>query len=397
MLSAPRGAGDIRDPDAWWTERRTLARLLLDAGKPGVAAQIAGDATKPRKEIYQIGQAFLTGWIALRFLHDPRSAARDFARIQAITARPRALARASYWLGRAAEASHDGELARKHYEAAAQHATAYYGQLARVRLGHRQTQLRRPPALNDAERVMFGDNELVRAAALLYATGNRELVAPFVADLDRVRDRHVLALIGEISARHRDPGAMLQLGRSALGHGFAFDQYAFPSVGLPKYTPIGPKVDKSLVYAIARAESAFNPRAVSGARAMGLMQVTPAAARTLARRMGFKFHPKRLRNDPAYNLKIGSAEIGSLVHDYDGNHVLAFVGYNAGRGRVKQWIARYGDPRRRDVDVVDWVERIPFAETRNYVQRVLENLQVYRSRFGRPRLQIDADMRGSPG
>ena len=127
------------------------------------------------------------------------------------------------------------------------------------------------------------------------------------------------------------------------------------------------------------------------------MQVTPAAGQTIARRLGIAFEPARLRSDPAYNVQFGSAELADLLKTYDGNHVLVLVGYNAGRGRVKQWIARYGDPRDPSVDVVDWVERIPFTETRIYVQRVMENLQAYRSRFDeRATPGIEADMRGVP-
>ena len=127
---------------------------------------------------------------------------------------------------------------------------------------------------------------------------------------------------------------------------------------------------------------------------MGLMQVTPAAGRDTCKRFGCSYDVKRLKNDSHYNLQIGAAELGGVMQDYRGNYILAFAAYNAGRGRVQEWIAAFGDPRDPKVDAVDWVERIPFQETRNYVQRVMENMQVYRVRFGgNPRLLIEADLR----
>jgi soluble lytic murein transglycosylase len=190
---------------------------------------------------------------------------------------------------------------------------------------------------------------------------------------------------------------MLVLGKGALNRGYPFDHYAYPVSGIPKYETIGPEVERGLVFAIARQESAFNPKAVSPAKAMGLMQVTPAAAKTITRRFGATYDAKRLLSDPAYNAMLGAAELGALVNDYRGSYILTFVGYNAGRGRVRDWIEKYGDPRDPKVDAVDWVERIPFSETRNYVQRIMENVQVYRARFGGgSKLLIEADLkRGS--
>ncbi len=148
-----------------------------------------------------------------------------------------------------------------------------------------------------------------------------------------------------------------------------------------------------MVYAIARQESTFNPKTVSSARAMGLMQVTPAAGRYVAKKFGASYDEKRLLSDQIYNVQLGAAELGDLYVDYRGSHILTFAGYNAGRGRVKEWISRNGDPRDPKVDPIDWVEQIPFSETRNYVQRVLENLQVYRVRFGGgSKLLIEADL-----
>lgn len=395
MLSAPHDRSVIRNADEWWIERRILVRKLLDDGKARIAYRIARNAALPSKESLRVDQPFTAGWIALRFLHDPRRAAQHFARIPRITMHPTSLARAYYWLGRAAEAAGRSREARRYYGAAAQYTAAYYGQLARARLGRRAIAVRRPPRLDRMQRAALRHVDLVRAVELLYATGNRDLVIPFVADLDRVGDVGVLTFIAETAARHKDARAMLTIGKGALAHGFALDQYAFPTFGLPKFVSIGPKANTSLVYAIARAESAFNTGAVSAAKAKGLMQVTPAAGRTIARRLGIKFNLKRLLRDPAYNMQMGSAEIADLVNAYDGNHVLAFVGYNAGRGRVKEWIAHYGDPRDPNVNAVDWVERIPFTETRTYVQRVMENLQIYRSRFNASaRFTIEADMGG---
>ncbi|QUS41201.1 lytic transglycosylase domain-containing protein [Tardiphaga alba] len=396
MLAAPRDPTVINSPDIWWVERRALVRSLLDDGKARLAYRLAAEAA-PDKETYRVDRAFMAGWISLRFLRDAQTATRHFNEIPGLTRGPTALARAQYWLGRAAEAGRNRPSAQQHYTLAAQHGTTYYGQLACARIGCRNTKVRAAPTLTPAQRATFANRELVRAVEILYGSGNRRLVVPFVGDLHRSNDTALLAMVAESARQHRDPGAMLAVGRSALNRGLAFDSYAFPATGLPDFAPIGARTDKSLVYAITRTESAFNPRITSGAMATGYMQVTPAAGQTLARRMGFTFNNKRLHEDPAYNLQLGSAEIANLLSDYDGNHVLAFVGYNAGRGRVRQWIERYGDPRQANVDVVDWVERIPYAETRNYVQRVLENLQVYRSRFGNPELAIEAHMRGRQG
>jgi soluble lytic murein transglycosylase len=187
---------------------------------------------------------------------------------------------------------------------------------------------------------------------------------------------------------------MLLLGKAALGRGLPFDVYAYPTVGMPRYESVGTPIEPSVLYSIARQESGFNPRIVSTANALGLMQVTPDAGRDVTRKYKLPFDQNRLLRDIVYNTQIGAAELGDAIKDYRGSYILAFAAYNAGRGRVKDWIARFGDPRDPKVDPIDWVERIPFAETRNYVQRVLENLQVYRVRFGGgTRLMIEADLR----
>jgi len=270
---------------------------------------------------------------------------------------------------------------RTFFEAAAAHPTAYYGQLARARLGLDRLTLRPAPQAEPDMSPAPADDRL-RAADMLYAIGERDLVVGFVSDLAE-QDGNVamLAALGELTARHSDARAMLQIGKTALARGLALDTYAFPAIGIPSHHPIGPEIERSLIYSVARTESAFDQRDMSPAKAVGLMQVTPEAGRDTAKRFGVAYDWNRLVSDPVYNTQMGAAELAALLHEYRGCHIMTFAGYNAGRGRVQQWVKQYGDPRDPHVDAVDWVERIPFAETRNYVQRVMENLQVYRVRF----------------
>lgn len=389
MLSAPKDPGRLHNLDEWWIERRLLARKMIDTEEFRSAYLIARDAALPSRDIYKTEQEFTAGWIALRFLNDPATAAQHFARIGVGSVNPTALARAGYWQGRAAEAMGRQQEARNAYARAAEQSTSYYGQLARAKLGLPQIELNSQPRGRGAERL-----EIVRAAQLLYELDEREFAIPLLADMGENGDPEALAGLGELTQRYSDARGMLLLGKAALNRGLPFDFYAYPVNGIPQFTPIGPEVERSIIYAIARQESAFNPSVVSPAQAYGLMQVTPDAARYVCKRHGATYDLARLKNDSVYNATLGSAELGGLLEDYRGSYIMTFAAYNAGRGSVKKWVERYGDPRDPKVDAVDWVELIPFSETRNYVQRIMENLQVYRARFGGgTRLQIEADLR----
>jgi soluble lytic murein transglycosylase len=394
MVSAARDPNVIQNTDEWWVERRLLARKLLDLGDAQTAYRIASEAAVPAKENARVEHHFTAGWIALRYLNDPTAALSHFARIPQAGSHPTSLARASYWQGRAAEALGRRDEARGHYERGAHYPTAYYGQLARARLGAGEMALHPAPEPAPDSRAALARLEVVRAADILYAIGERDLIIPMVADLADRADADALAVLAALAAKQGDARALLLIGKGALARGLPFDVYAFPIEGLPRYAAMGRAVEPHVAYAIARQESGFNPKVVSSANALGLMQVTPAAGRYVAKKLGIGFDQKRLLNDPVYNVQIGAAELGDLIESYGGSYILSFAAYNAGRGRVREWISRYGDPREPKVDPVDWVERIPFSETRNYVQRVLENLQVYRLRFGgSARLMIEADLR----
>ena len=394
MMSAPKDPGRLYNLDEWWIERRLLARKMIDVGEHRTAYLIARDAALPARDIYKTEQEFTAGWIALRFLNDPSTAAQHFARIGVGSVNPTTLARAGYWQGRAAEAAGRSQEARTAYAAAAEQSTSYYGQLARAKLGLPQIELNGAPAAHGRaiERL-----EIVRAVQLLYALDEREIAIPIFADMGENGDPDALVGLGELASRKGDARGMLLMGKSALNRGLPFDFYAYPVTGIPPFKSIGPDVEQSIVFAIARQESAFNPSVVSPAQAYGLMQVTPDAGKYVCKKYGASFDLGRLKSDPVYNAALGAAELGGLIEDYRGSYIMTFAAYNAGRGSLKKWIERYGDPRDPKVDAVDWVELIPFSETRNYVQRIVENLQVYRARFGGgTRLQIEADLhRGS--
>ena len=393
LLSAPTDLAQVHDGEEWWVERRIMARKLLDLGDARSAYRVVAEAAEPTKENSRVERNFMAGWIALRFLDDPAAAATHFARIQEVSSHPTSQARSHYWLGRTAEALHRRDQARAEYQAAANSSAAYYGQLARARLGLAALALAPPPATPD-KRAEIERLELVRALEILYALKETALVIPLMADLGgKLDDVGALSALGELAEQQHDARGMLHLGKAALARGLPLDYYAFPAVGVPRYSPIGPGIDNAMLFAIIRQESAFNPADWSAAQAMGLMQVTPIAAKDTCKRFSCSYDVKRLKNDMPYNLQIGAAELGGVMQDYRGNYMLAFAAYNAGRGRVQEWIARFGDPRDPKVDPVDWVERIPFMETRNYVQRVMENMQVYRTRFGAAPLTIETDLR----
>lgn len=381
MLAAAPETMALQDTDEWWRERRSLARKLLDQSRFKAAYQVVRDAALPANEYYRADFHFTCGWIVLRYLNDPATARGYFAHIDDGSANPIVLARANYWRGRAAEAIGEKDAMHASYEAAASHPTAYYGQLARARLGLDKIELRAPAAVNPAKEVALVD-ERVRAADMLYALGERDLVLNFVADLaDESTDVGLLVALAELTGRRNDARAMLQIGKLALARGLALDPYAFPTIGIPQHSPIGPEIERSIIYSVARTESAFDQRDKSSANAVGLMQVTPEAGRDTARRFGVTYDWDRMVSDPVYNTQMGAAELSALLKEYAGSHIMTFAGYNAGRGRVRDWVKLHGDPRNPDVDAIDWVERIPLSETRNYVERVIENLQVYRVRF----------------
>ena len=374
---APREESRIIDGDRWWSEQRLIARRLLDAGLGQAAYTIcrSGLAASPSA---RTDAEFLAGWIALRFLDRAEEAEGHFASAAGIATTPLSIARAAYWQGRAAQALNHREEARRFYQRAAQYPTAYYGQLAAQKLEASPPAPQAPPVIA----VGASRDEATQVVELLYDARLDALALPLALDEARqATDQSQLAALARVLADHADALASVEVGKQASQRGFALDEAAFPTFGVPRFTPLANSADLASVYSVARQESEFVGRAASGAGARGLMQLLPSTARETARRSGLPFDFARLTGDPAFNAQIGAAFLGQLLSDEGGSPILAFAAYNAGAGRVEQWIKAYGDPR-AGADPVDWVERIPFDETRDYVQRVSENLGVYRKRLG---------------
>src|SRR5438128_10526693 len=263
MLAVPKDPNRLHNLDEWWIERRLLARKMIDVNEFRTAYLIARDAALRTRDIYKTEQEFTAGWIALRFLNDPGLASQHFARIGVGSVNPTTLARAGYWQGRAAEAAGRAQEARAAYTRAAEQSTSYYGQLARAKLGLPQIELNGTPSARgrSPERL-----EIVRAAQLLYELDEGEIAIPMLADMGENGDPEALVGLGEITGRYSDARGMLLMVKAALNRGLPFDFYAYPVNGIPSFKQIGPEVEPSIVYAIARQESACDPTVLSPAQ-----------------------------------------------------------------------------------------------------------------------------------
>ncbi|MCB1496847.1 MAG: transglycosylase SLT domain-containing protein [Bauldia sp.] len=391
LLTAPRDPAKI-DGDAWWIERRIVSRALLDEGDAKMAYRVAaGHSAESPSTIAEA--EFHAGWFALEFLGDPATAKKHFARILDVSSRPLSVSRADYWLGRAAEKQGRRSEAVTYYKRAGQHPTTYYGQLALASLGVKTLPIAPQPKADAATRARFESRELVQVIKRLDAANRGDRNDIFYRKLAEELDDPVeIELLAQMAEEHGGHQFALQIGKIASYRGLQVDATAFPLSAIPASAHTG-DVEKPLVFAIARQESAFNPAAVSGAGARGLLQLMPATAKMMAKAAGLPYSQSRLTTDPAYNAALGAAFLARLKASFGGSFIMTFAGYNAGPSRVHAWVEKYGDPRDPNVDAVNWVERIPFTETRNYVQRVMENLQVYRARLGRPALTIQTDLK----
>ena len=396
MLGVVGNADLLIDQGRWWDERRDLARALLDDGYPAQAYRVAaGHSARSAKDIAEA--EFHAGWIALRYLDYPHLAQKHFAAIVRVATKSRSIARAHYWLGRAREAAGDDLLAKASYRIAGQYGSNFYGQLAREKLGLTTTGLETPPGPTATDRVRFAGSETVDVIKRLAAAGHSHRTVPFFKQIAETSQSPGGVTLATLLARRLGrTGTALSVAKRADRRGMNVGGLYAPFLGVPSGIDIPQNIHRALVYAIAKQESAFNTGAVSHAGARGLMQLMPATARATARAARIPYSLPRLTRDATYNATLGAAHLGELLGNLRGSYILTFAGYNAGPSRALRWVKAYGDPRGGQTDPIDWIERIPFDETRDYVQKVMENLQAYKSRLGYP-LSISADLkRGRP-
>ncbi|MDK1384847.1 lytic transglycosylase domain-containing protein [Sinorhizobium sp. 8-89] len=390
LAQMPKDSEALVNPGEWWTEQRIVSRGLLDEGDFRGAYRVA--ASHAATEATDIVDAeFHAGWYALRGLEDPTTAAGHFRKILEASTRPISASRAWYWLGRAAEAGGPGD-PKEHFANAARYHGTFYGQLAAARLG-RSTLDVSYPSPTPEDRIRFERREAVRAISRLDAAGHGWRADSVYRSLaEELTSPGELAMLAARAEETGDHQLSLQIGKIAFARGVDVAALAFPIGVIPSSADIT-GAGKALAYAIARQESAFNPAAVSAANARGLLQLLPGTAKGVASRFGLAYSKDRLTTDAGYNATLGAHYLGEQINSFGGSYILTFIAYNAGPRRVPEWLDRYGDPRGKPIDdVVDWIERIPFQETRNYVQRVMENYQVYKSRLGEP-ADIVADLR----
>ncbi len=390
VAKAPSDQARLVDPDRWWVERRVLSRELIDVGREKLAYEIAADHAAVSAP--KIADAeFHAGWYALRALRQPKSAALHFSRIIEVSTGPISKARAYYWLGRAAEEGGPGKAAA-HFSKAARYGTAYYGQLAAARLGRKTINIAYPKP-KPKDRQTFELREKVHIIRRLETAGHparaRRVYHALARELESPGELALLAVQAERQGDHR---LALQIGKTASARGINIGALAHPLGAIPASARIAGH-HRALAYAVARQESEFLVSAISHAGARGLLQLLPGTARDVAKKAGIAFSKQRLTTDAGYNATLGTAYLKEQLGRFNGSYVLTFAGYNAGPRRAEDWVRRYGDPRRMSTDlVVDWVERIPFTETRNYVQRVMENHQVYKMRLS-GRFDIVSDLK----
>jgi soluble lytic murein transglycosylase len=396
LLDAPSEPNVLLDLNNWWTERRINCRGALNDGQPKVAYEIAAEHGLVSGDGF-IEAEFLAGWVALRFLNDPHTALRHFVSLRGAATSSKSIALGEYWLGRTALALGDSNAAKKHFRAAAKYPQYFYGQLGRQALDAKPAhlQITSTPLPTQADIQTFLSRDGVRAIGVARATGYDGALPQFYLALSRkLTNPAEVVLLVELAKITGDPQVALRSAKIAFNRDLPVGDYALPIGVIPTFKSLlSDRVDLALVHALSRQESEFNAAAKSPVGASGLMQLMPSTAKAVAKAYKVKFQASQLTN-PAYNTQLGEAHLRDLIDSYGGSYFLTLAAYNAGGGRVAEWIKAFGDPRDPNVDPIDWIERIPFTETRQYVIKIMESLQLYRSRLVGPKqaLQLVQDL-----
>ncbi|WP_341197177.1 lytic transglycosylase domain-containing protein [Hyphomonas chukchiensis] len=370
-----------------WDERNVAMRDDLKNRKWSRAYQLVAPHGMTEGSDYADAE-WAAGWIALRLNNNPERSLKHFQDMTASVGTPISLARGEYWAGRAEDALGQTDAAVESYAAAAKYNFVYYGQLAAERLGQKKLTFATSAEPTPEQVDAFNARPMVKALRLLGEAGEERMFREFAYHIDdQLENEADFILLAQLANQYHVPDIGVRGAKAGLAKGIVATDAAYPVVNYPMLRE--PQVERPLMLALSRQESEMNPNAVSHAGARGLMQFMPATAQREARMQGLPFRTSWLTDDPGYNMTLGGQHLDTLLSQFKGSYIMTAAAYNAGPSRPKQWIEDYGDPRTGQVDPIDWVEFIPFGETRNYVQRVLENTQVYRQRLAGTPVDIE--------
>lgn len=388
ILQAPIDTSRIHNRKSWWRERHILIRRLLEKQQYDTAYLLVS------KHVQTEGLAFaqaewLAGWLSLQFLDEPKRAFIHFEKLYQGVKSPISKARAAYWGGRAAQAVGRADVANPWYSAAAQFQITFYGQLAAKELSlDGKLPHKPPPILTTIDKKILRQNDLVRTVELFHKAGQRKTAKSFLGAYSKtLNTAKEFRFAAEFAADLGYYNNGIRIAKNATKRGMFLTAQSYPLI---TDRLRGVKTEWSLVHGLIRQESAFDFDAKSRVGARGLMQLMPATAREVAKKNGISHNTDWLTSRPNHNIVLGSLYLKQMLNRFDGYYPMAIAAYNAGPGRVDKWIKTYGDPRKGDINLVDWVELLPIYETRNYVQRVLEATYVYRLRLKgkEPRLPL---------
>ena len=379
LLQRSKSEEALGAPEIWAVRRLRLARRAAREGRAERAYALASrhHLTPDAGYIYADAE-WVAGWVALRKLGDAQRAITHFERFHTAVSTPISLGRGGYWLGRAHEALGNQADANRWYAEGARHQTSFYGQLAAAKVGAPGDARLASSDLPDwRTSPAMRTDEIRLAATLHFAEENRLAMATF-SHLGRTMPEGVLAPLTRLVLDLEQPHYAVRIAKRAARRGILIYPGYYPLHDLAGYASA---VEPAFAMAVARQETELNPRAISRAGARGLMQLMPATAKRVASWVGEEYSRDRLIEDWRYNARLGQTYLARRVEDFGGSYVMAAAAYNAGAHRVSRWVDEFGDPRLARNDMIDWIEQIPFEETRNYVQRVMEGLYVYRARL----------------
>jgi soluble lytic murein transglycosylase len=381
-------------PELWWKLRENITRDLIYEKKYSLAYEVSSNHHLNEGPEFADAE-WISGWLALSFLNKNELAINHFENFYKNVGYPISLARGAYWLGLAHEKSNNLNEANKYFKEGSKFTNTYYGQLAfnKIKLGQ-DFKLSPEYKLSEGYEKEFNKNRLIRHVRLLKEMDRTEFskdILKHLALLDVEKGSEILA--AKLSTEVGRFDYAIQISKQASYEKRFINMFNYPVIDIPKEINNKQMPAQELLLAIIRQESEFDARANSHVGAQGLMQIMPGTAKLVARNLKTTYSKKLLKSDPEYNIKLGTYYFSSLLEDYDGVFPFAIGAYNAGPNRIKSWVRRYGDPNKGEINFIDWIELIRFKETRNYVQRVIENINVYKYILNKDPIKIDGFFR----